>query len=156
MPEEQLSLNLQFSFSFCDGTYCSNTFTFENTQHMVGMTFNRALAFLVTMQARLAVIIPAPPICLQLNKPQDHRPVLRHMKGNGTCGSEKRPRAETLLTELESFRVAECEKKEMGTANGCVPQEPELGLGIHCLTPEGRIPAVITGGAQKRHPGTFK
>lgn len=41
------------------------------------MTFNRTLVFLVTMKARLAVIIPATPAYLQPKKPQNHRPVLR-------------------------------------------------------------------------------
>lgn len=44
----------------------------------------------------------------------------------------------------------------METANGWVPQELVSGLGIHCLSPEGKGPAVSTGGAQKRPPGTPK
>lgn len=44
----------------------------------------------------------------------------------------------------------------METANGWVPQEPELGWDIKCLTTEGRGPAVTTGKTQKRPPGTPK
>ena len=94
---------------------------------MVRMTFNRILAFLVTMQARLAVVIPAPPTSFQPSKPQTHGPVSsqherrlnRGSKDRTDLGHQNRAAACPSLTALQRpFQSSSRQSPVMATASG--------------------------------------